>query len=167
MAADAPPRRTGVTSSSTPPPRSAPLSGGKSKRREAVKELLGIPAIPLAMMAAVETIRSPEPNSVSPYAMDVYTLQMYEDPLADAISDLADSYPVLGAVLDRIGSTTPFVALLSVGIAMAAQFAENHNALPDAMRSAAPSLIDRKDLAAQIHADAKARENGSGTPTDT
>jgi hypothetical protein len=163
VATDAPPRRTGV--SAPTPPKSAP-SGGKSTRREAVKELLGIPAIPLGMMAAVETVRSTDENSISPYAMDVYTLKMYEEPLADAITDLADAYPVLGAVLDRIGSTTPFVALVGIGMSMAMQFAENHGVLPEGMRGVSPNLIDRKEMATTIFADAKARQNGNHSPTD-
>jgi hypothetical protein len=131
-----------------------------------VKELLGIPAIPLSMMAAVETVRNTDENSVSPYAMDVYTLQMYEEPLTDAVTALADAYPVLGAVLDRIGTTTPFIALIGIGMSMAVQFAENHGVLPEGMRGLSPNLIERKDLAATIFADAKARQNGNGTPTD-
>lgn len=100
-----------------------------------------------------------QPNHVSVYALDMQTLAMHTEPLADAITELSDAYPTLGAFLDKIGQVTPFGALLTVGISMAFQFAENHGALSPTMRDTMPGVIPRDDLARAIVSNAN---NGNG-----
>jgi hypothetical protein len=112
------------------------------------------------MMAAIETARNP--GQISPYALDCKTLDIWSEPLSDAIVQLADTYPMLGAWLDKFAQTTPFAAIALVGMGMAFQFAENHGALPDTVRPMAPSLIDRHALAEQLQKEAEQiRNNGA------
>jgi len=129
-------------------------------RQRAVLELLGIPMMGLSIRAAADTVRNPE--AISPYAMDVWTLATNAEPLAEAVAKIADAYPVLGTLLDRIGSVTPVMELATVGIAIGLQFAENHGKLPAGMQAASPSLIPREELARQIRDEANARKNGDG-----
>lgn len=129
-----------------------PVHYNKEARREAINELIGTAIIPLAAMAAIDQVKDPE--GVSPYAMDVYAIQMHQGPLTDAIVDIAEQYPVLGAVLDKIGKATPFGALAAAVIGLGVQIAENHGALPQTMRGASPTLIPRQDLATAIRKDA-------------
>jgi len=157
---DIPPRRTGTAT--TPPPRTGAKSAPPpTNRQKAIAELIGIPMIPLSVLAAVQTVQNPD--QISPFTLDVYTLEMHSAPLSEAISDLADNYPVLGAILDKVGSATPFMALTGAIMAIGVQIAENHGVLPDGMRGSIPTLISRQDLAQQIVAEAKAKSNGDGT----
>lgn len=151
-----PPRRTVVN----PPKQSA----GKSTenvttkppgpRKQAVLEVIGIATIPLAGMAAYQTATGP-PNSISPFALDCKTVEIHSNSFADAVVDLADSYPVLGAVLDRIGTVTPFGALAATVMAVGLQIAENHGNLPPSARGISPTLINRNDMANLVVADAE------------
>jgi hypothetical protein len=166
------PPRSGTATVTPPQDRTERIKTESDKiklegRAKTVHELIGVVQIPLATAAAVQTMRAPE-GAVSPFALDVYTVQMYSPAAATVIAELADNYPVLGAMLDKIGSATPFAGLVGLGIAMVAQFAENHNSLPDGLRAMAPNLIDREDFARQVKADAeklqaeKAGTNGQG-----
>jgi hypothetical protein len=122
------------------------------------------------MLATIDTVRAGEPEAVSPYAMDMRTVQMYEEPIAEAVANLADAYPVLGAVLDRIGTTAPFIALIGLGMSLGMQLAENHGALPEGMRAAGASagLVYREDMARHLRDEARERTermNGNGSPS--
>jgi hypothetical protein len=141
-----------ATARITAPPASPP-----GARKQAVLEILGLPCIPLAAMAAIQTVQQPE--AVSPYAMDVMAINMHSEPIADAVVDLANAYPVLGTLLDRIGTTTPFVALVAAVMALGVQLAENHGALSPAMHGLSPSLIQREEFARQIK-EQSANRNG-------
>lgn len=161
------PRRTGAVRQSGAGTADVPSATPRdvSPRKQTVLELLGLPTIPLAAMAAMETRRFGEDSAqVSPYALDVFTLQMHVDGLADAVCDLADSYPVLAAMLDRIGATTPFMAITASVIAIGAQIAENHGKLPETMRGVSPSLVPREDMARVVWEDAQNRVNGRPGP---
>jgi hypothetical protein len=157
-----PPRRRTITADPEPPkakPAPPPSSNGTDKtekiklppRQQAVVELLGIPLIPLVGLAAYQMRTGPE-GSISPYALDVETVTMYAPAFAEAVADLADGYPVLAAVLDRLAVTTPFMALASVVISVGAQIAENHGKLPEAARGISPNLIDRQEFAQALAA---------------
>lgn len=164
------PKRTGTTS--TLPPAPSPedaterLSLPMTPRKKAVIELLGIPLIPLTAMAAYAEKK--RPGEISPYTLDVATIGMHSEPLADAVVGMADNYPVLAAALDKIAITTPFMALVAVGITIGAQIAENHGKLPDAMRGVSPGIIDRHEFASQLAGEVQARmsTNGNGSPTE-
>lgn len=134
----------------------------KVTRKQGVLELIGTAEIPLAGMAAIDQMQNPE--GVSPYAMDVYAIEAHKEPIADAIVDIAEQYPVLGSVLDKIAKTTPFSALVASVMALGMQIAENHNTLPPTLKGAAPGLIPREDLARMVKTDgerlAKASANG-------
>jgi hypothetical protein len=168
MADSAPPRRVaspGGISNSRPKatenkngdtPRIAPPSNA---RKAAVVELLALPQIPLAGLAAVETARNPE--GISVYAMDVWAIQAYSEPIADAVVQLADAYPVLGTLLDRMTVTAPILALAAAAIGLGVQLAENHGSLPAGMQGLSPSLIRREDLAQQIRDEAEKRASAT------
>lgn len=162
-----PPRRSAQATAPPPPPRaerSAPAQSAKSDlppRVQAVMELVSIPLIPLAGIAAYQTATNPE-GHVPPILMDIHTIQTYQQPFAEAVAELADSYPVLGTALDRIATTTPFMALIAVGIAVGAQIAENHGKLPAALKGVSPNLVDREDFARALRDEAVA-SNGNGT----
>lgn len=114
-------------------------------RARVVRELLTIPMIPLAGLATYQHARNP--GQLSPYAMDIRTLELHGDELSQAVADMADGYPVLAAMLDRIGTVTPFVGLLTVGLAIGAQLAENHGKLPEHLRGLSPATIPKQEFA--------------------
>lgn len=157
MAESAPPPNRRVTAmppngkTATPPP----MPQDMTPRKAAVIELLAIPQIPLVGLAAAEQARNPE--GISVYALDIWAIQAYSEPLADAVVALANQYPVLGVLLDRMAVTAPILQLLSTGIALAAQIAENHAALPAGMRGISPQLIERTELADRMKKDAEER----------
>jgi hypothetical protein len=171
-----PPRGGGSSQTQTPPratqsaPRAAQTAtphDAPTGRKRAVLELLALPMIPLAGMAAIETVKAGDLDAVSPYAMDVFTLQMHSDMLADAVVGLADNYPVLGAMLDKLAVATPFGAVFTAVVTIGMQIAENHGALggDNPIRAVVPNLVPREEFAAQILAQGKAarqaaRSNG-------
>lgn len=173
--ANEPPRRTGTASATASAPRQSgggnssagsATSHGTSARKQTVLELLGLPCIPLAALAAYEQRSYGEDSKqVSPYALDIYAIQMHSEGLADSVVDLCESYPVLGAVIDKIGATTPFMAITASVIAIGTQLAENHGRLPDSMRGVSPALIPREDLARIVWTDAETRSNGLSDET--
>lgn len=154
-----PPRQAGSSQASTQR-IPLPTTGGDSIRKTAVKELLGLPMLGLSFLAAKDQVGQPDTH-ISPYALDVVTIANYADPLADAVAQMADAYPVLGTLLDRIGTVTPFMALAGVAMAIGTQIAENHGRLPAGMEKASPGLIPREEFARQIR-DEAARKNGDG-----
>ncbi len=133
-----------------------------STRAKIVRELLTIPMIPLAGMATYQHARNP--GELSPYALDVRTLELHGDELSQAFADFADGYPVLAAMLDRIGTVTPLVALATAAMTIGAQFAENHGKLPDTLRGVSPAVIGRQDLAAMMVAEAAEAAGVDGFP---
>lgn len=161
--ADTIPKRSTVVTGNAPktPPKSSPTF---PPRKQAVLELIGVPLVPLSAMAAYQQRNAPD--SVSPYALDVATIGMNSEAMADAIVGIADNYPVLGAALDKFAITTPFMALVAVGMTVAAQIAENHGKLPDGMRAGIPGVIDRQELAEHLVNEARQKvgaANGNGT----
>lgn len=150
--ADAPPNGSSEQSSS---------SKGVGGRKGAILELIGVATIPLATIAALDERGKPD-GHISPFALDVYTIGHYQEPLADALVTVADNYPVLGAALDRLGSITPFGAILGVVLGLGAQLAENHGALPEPMRTA-PTLIPRDVLAQRLWEESKAKQDAPVT----
>ena len=135
-----------------------------SPRKRAILEVLGIVSIPLAGIAAIDSVRNPD--RISPWSLDVATVGMNADPLADATLQIAATNPVLAAALDRLGNVTPFGALIAVTTNMAMQFAENHGKLPDGFRNnPAVPIIPREEFAEQLRAEAEAQSaaaNGNG-----
>lgn len=132
-----------------------------SARAETAKQLIGIACLPLAGAAAVHTARfgGGDPNHVSPYSLDVATVSMHSDALAEAIAELADIYPVLGNTLDRIGMMVPGAAIVGVGLLIAMQIAENHGKLSDNARTLAPvPIVPRDEMAEMIRAEIGERQ---------
>lgn len=161
-----PPRHT-VHSPPQPPkrPQEQPRPGIREKaqaavkdlsgRAKAVKEILGLVCIPLAGIAAVQSKRQEDPNVVSPYALDVYTVEMHSDALATAVAELAESYPVMAATLDKIASLTPGASILGVGMLIFMQIAENHGRLSGTARTMSPfPIVERQEMAQMIASDA-------------
>jgi len=127
------------------------ITNANPTRKDAVLELIGLATMPLALLSAYETVRMPEDqHGVSAYTMDVFAIDMHKEPIADAIVELADAYPVLGAMLDQVSKTTPFGGLLMACVGLALQIAENHKQLPETMH-AFPGLIPREELAHSIY----------------
>lgn len=133
----------------------------RADRITAVSEAIGMVQIPLATLAAVEQRRIGK-DEVGSFTLDIVTIDSHKAPLAEAITDLAEHYPVLGAVLDKLAKATPFGALLSVAISLGAQLAENHRALPSHLRGASPNLVPRDEFVAHL----KAQTVGVVDPAD-
>jgi hypothetical protein len=136
-----------------------------SSRAKAVKEIIGLACIPLAGLAAVQTARTPAVEGktfVSAYSLDVYTVQLHSDALAEAVAELGDSYPVLGATLDRIASITPGASILGVGLLIFMQIAENHGRLTEQTRAMVPApILSRDEMASLVLHDAE-EHSGNG-----
>lgn len=132
----------------------------RADRITAVTDAIGMVQIPLATFAAVEQRRIGK-DEVGSFTLDIVTIDSHKGPLAEAITDLAEHYPVLGAVLDKLAKATPFGALLSVAISLGAQLAENHRALPTHLRGASPNLVPRDEFIAHLKA-----QIGSEVPVD-
>jgi hypothetical protein len=141
-----------------------------SARAKTAKELIGLACIPLAASAAIDTKRHEAQaqaagvNYMSPYTLDVYTVQTHSDELATAIAELGDHYKPLGVVLDRLGSMVPGAAIFGVGLMIALQIAENHGTLSEQARAMSPFPIQSKEELAQDlirqAAEAEAKANG-------
>ena len=162
---DAPPPRA-ATATSTIPPRRQNIPPSKEAPTKQIARPESVPSphaqavidiidyciqIPLASMAAVQTMRMPNVDGetfVSAYAMDAYAVEIHKRPLADGIADLAKNYPVLGALLDKISLVAPAGGLLTVCMTLAAQLMENHS-VPGPF-SAMPGVVSRNDLAAGL-----------------
>lgn len=134
-----------------------------SARAQTAKEIIGLACIPLAGAAAIHTARwqrqNPESsaNFISPFTLDVQTVQMHGDALATAVAELSDSYPALGQMLDRIGMISPAAGIVGVGVMIAMQIAENHNKLSPAAREFSPvPIVPRDEMGAILMANAAA-----------
>lgn len=133
---------------SFPKPPPAEPKRNKSAWKKGLLEAIGALEIPFAFNAAKDEAKyQHDPSFVSPYALDLYAIEMHKEPLADAVMDLADNFPVLGTILDRLSQSTPFAALATTAISLGMQIAENHGVLPDTMQGISPGLIPRDDLA--------------------
>lgn len=141
--------------------RSEVMQRERADRITAVTEVIGITQIPLAALATAEQRRL-GPGEVGAFTLDIVTIDAHKPALAGAIVDLAESYPVLGSVLDRLAKATPFGALLTVAISLGAQLAENHRALPTHLRGMSPNLVARDEFAENLRAQAT-QTNGSET----
>lgn len=151
---------------SSPPP---PPVINKPKRVKIVSELIGYATIPLVAKAAADEVRLEE-NQISPYSLDVATIAMYKEPLAEAIVDLTKEYPVIGVLLDKLGIVGPVGTLFTLAITMGAQFAENHQRLSPQVRGIVP-IIPADELAMQLRDEVNERKEAmkasdNGTPTD-
>lgn len=145
-----------VTQTRKPPtwPNHTTESPPKKNRgmwKKGILETIGALEIPFAFNAAKDQAAfGNDPSFVSPYALDLHAIEMHKEPLADAVMDLADNFPVLGVVLDRLSQSTPFAALATTAISLGLQIAENHGVLPETMHGISPSLIPRDDLAQHL-----------------
>lgn len=127
----------------------------RTDRHAAVTDIISLAeSTILAPLAAIEQHRIGQ-DEVGSFTLDIVTIESHKAPLADAVVDLAESYPVLGAVLDKLAKATPFAALLSVTISLAAQLAENHRALPRHLRGLSPNLVDRDEFIQHLRDDAQ------------
>jgi hypothetical protein len=131
----------------------------RTDRVAAVVDAIGLVQIPLAATAAVEQRRI-GPNEVGSFTLDIVAIESHKVPLAEAVTDLADSYPVLGSVLDKLAKATPFGALLSVAVSLGVQIAENHRVLPSHLRGLSPNLVARDDLVDHLREEAGVASNG-------
>lgn len=161
-----PPRRTTVTG---PKPKSAPTTAAperddESPRRRAVKELLGVALMPLGMIATAQQIRNPE--QISPFTLDVDTIARHSDPLAGAVEKVADNYPVIGVILDRIGQVAPISELVGAVVTIGLQIAENHAKLPVGLGGNIPGIIDRQEYAHSIVSSVEVSSNGHDSATN-
>jgi hypothetical protein len=147
---DSRPRRTSVTDAK---PKSAqstvsPGRDDETPRRQAVKALLGVALMPLGTIATAQQIRYPE--QVSPFTLDVDTIARHSDVLAGAVEKVADSYPVVGVILDRVGQVAPISELVSAVFTIGIQIAENHGKLPAGLGGNIPGIIDRQSYASEL-----------------
>jgi len=127
----------------------------RGDRHAAIVDSIGIIQLPLAGLAAVEQRRIGR-DEVGALTLDMVALEGHKGPLADVICDLADAYPVLGVVLDRVAKATPFGALLGVVMSLGVQIAENHRVLPAHLRGLSPTgVIARDDLVDELKTQAE------------
>jgi len=160
-------RRTGADDVSTPTSNderryAEQAAKRRSERIVGVTDAISLLEIPLSGLAALEQSRL-GPDEVGAFTLDIVALEGHKQPLAEAVCDLADTYPVLGTVLDRVAKATPFGALISVAVSLGLQIAENHRALPAHLRGLSPNLIARDDLTSQLRAEAAARAEARAT----
>jgi hypothetical protein len=112
--------------------------------------------MPLAAAAAIQTARNGDPNQVSPFTLDVYTVQMHGDALSEAVAELGDTYPVLGRTLDKIAALTPSATIFGVGILLFMQISENHGKLSESARAMVPvPVVSRYEMVEMIRQDAE------------
>jgi hypothetical protein len=130
-------------------------------RKAAVLDAIALTQIPLSGLAVIEQ-RGLAEGQVGSFTLDLVTIEGHKEPLADAVVGLAEQYPVLGRVLDKLAMATPFGALLSVTLSLGVQIAENHRSLPTAARGLSPNLVARDDLVAQLQEDARRPAESNG-----
>lgn len=155
-----PPTAPRPTSSTTTQENVRSFGNSREKRKNAIIETIAFVQIPLVTLATAHQVKFPE--QVSPYTLDVKTIEAYQEPLADSIVDLADSFPVIGVMLDKLATTSPFAGILGVAIAIGTQIAENHGLLPENMRGLNPGLMDRQEFANAVASEAQNRANQNG-----
>lgn len=156
----APPRRT-ITTGAKPSggqSTAAPVKDNEAPRRRAVKELLGVALMPLGMIATAQQLRYPD--QISPFTLDVDTIARNSDPLAGAIEKVADNYPVVGVILDRVGQVAPISELVGAVVTIGLQLAENHGKLPPGLGGNIPGIIDRHEYAKSMMESAGISTNG-------
>lgn len=163
---ETPPRRRVVTQES--PSNSNGSSKPKTtqeKRFETVVDLLGYVQMPFALSAAMEERKNP--GQISTYALDVFAIQAHKANISLGVVAVADEYPVLGAVLDKMSMGGPIMGLFVSVLALGAQIAENHNALPEMMQKM-PLLgvQDRQDLAQEIANDVAKRQSENASTSE-
>jgi hypothetical protein len=121
---------------------------------KAIYEIIDQATIPFAAVAAKQEIDNP--NTVSPFTLDIMTIKQWQQPMSVAIAELASHYPAFAIMLDKLVTATPIAAIATMAMTIGIQFAENHGALPDSLRENFPGIIKREDLAQQA---AKARDD--------
>lgn len=161
MAATAPPRR----SVSEPPSSNGEKPQTQDEKRfSTAADLISYAQMPLAMRAMMHERQ--HLGEVSPWALDVYTVEAHKASIAGATVQLANEYPVLGAVLDKMSVGGPimgfFIAVLSAG----AQCIENHGALPEMAKAIIPGVVDRQVIAQQVVSDIE-KKNDATEPIHT
>lgn len=131
------------------------------ERKAAMLDTIALTQIPLSGLAVIEQ-RGLADGEVGSFTLDLVTIEGHKEPLADAVIGLAEQYPVLGRVLDKLAVATPFGALLSVTLSLGVQIAENHRSLPTAARGLSPNLVSRDDLVAQFQEEARRAAETNG-----
>lgn len=161
-----PPRMTNIPPRTRAPKQDAPTERIKretpppSLRTQAVIELIDWVQVPLVSLAAVQTMRAANDTFVSPYAMDAYAIEQHKQPLAEGIANLANNYPVLGALLDKISLVAPAGGLLTVGLSLMAQLLENHGVTTPL--SSMPGVVPREELSRGLVEAGRARASANG-----
>lgn len=130
-----------------------------AKRRDTVLELITYISIPLIGKAALEQTQLNE-NEISPYSLDVETINLHKKEFASIVVALSDEFPVIGVLLDRVSGAGPIAAMVTMSLTIGLQFAENHGKLPDQVRKIAP-IIPREDLALGLKQEADARHSAN------
>lgn len=158
MVATAPPRRT-VTD---PPNTNGQKPESKDEKRfSTASDLISYAQMPLAMRALIHERQ--HPGEISPWALDVYTVEAHKASIAGATVQLANEYPVLGAVLDKMSVGGPIMGFFVAVLSASAQCIENHGALPELARSIIPGVVDRQEIAQQITKDIQEKQDATAT----
>lgn len=124
-------------SGSTRPPRSkakpaAAASSGTTDYTEGLIGLLQLAVTPLALMAIQRPV----------YAADLATVMVHGDQLCAEVNALAQQYPEVEAVVERMCAAGPFGGILAAGIAIGVQCAANHGLVPPGfMGSVQPGVM--------------------------
>lgn len=150
-----PPRRSAAASHipgggnrTVPPPSHEEELG---TRAQAVCDLVDIAMMPLATAAAIQQVR--DPDTVSPYTMDLYAVEDAKAPIAKAVVKIAANYPVIAAILDKVGTVSPAAEMLMLMTGLVMQLAENHSRLPNGIAERFPGVIPREELENRIRQD--------------
>lgn len=146
-----PPTRTRVTDS-IPDDATVPMA----PRKEAALEAIGWVKLPIGLLAMGQQIQygSEPTDPISPFALDLVAIEMHENNLADGLVALANNYPVLAALLDKVSLAGPMRGILGSVLLLSMQIAENHGKLPEFARSS-PGVIDRHALAVKLRDEAQ------------
>lgn len=155
-------RSTTGTPKSKPSNPSPPSANSLTVRAKALDEVIGMLCMPLIVKAAQDEAKLEE-NQISPYHLDLYVIGENKNAIISGVLGLADTYPVVGALIDKLGVVGPVGALAMVAVNIGAQIAENHNVLPKPVRATLP-IVDRDELAQQVKSEAaKASSNGNAS----
>lgn len=122
-------------------PASAPKSD--AERRDGV---MGYVQIAASVLQIVDS-RTAEDNIA--WKADAHTLALYAEPLTNAIVETAKQNPGFASSLDRLMSTGPYAALITVGVQLGAQIAANHGLVKLPIAHAPEDIIAASEAQAQ------------------
>lgn len=132
-----------------------------AKRRQGLTDLAGVPQgilLGLGYKAQNDVLLA-----------DAATLSMHAPMVAGAIADIAEQDDRVAAYVDKVIEVGPFAQIGMVLVAMGAQFARNHGALPAPVAAMLGGTQDPAELAdaVRLDMDETMRESNNGATPST